>query len=333
MSARAFVEALPKAELHVHLEGAVPWRLVRALAAEPLPARPASWDDRFTFEDFDDLRAACRPALRHCLVSPEGYGRGAGALLEDLGAQNVRYVELSFDGERVLGRGLGVADVVAAIKAAAPPGLIVRVVAGFSYHKPERWPPAAVHTVLGAAGLDGIDLHGDERMGGAEYFAGAFAEARRRGLSTRAHAGELMGPSSIRTALGALGVTRIAHGVRSVEDDGLVKRLAAEGITLDVCPWSNVKLRVVPSLAAHPIGILRDRGVRLTVSSDDPAIFGRSLTDELVSLITELGWSAADVAEVQRTAFDVARVDAGTRARALDEIAGVLDSHLTGGRS
>jgi adenosine deaminase len=151
-------------------------------------------------------------------------------------------------------------------------------------------------------------------------------------LITRAHAGELMGPPSVRTALDALGVTRIAHGVRSVEDDGLVKRLAREGITLDVCPWSNVKLRVAPSLAAHPIGVLRDRGVRLTVSSDDPAIFGRSLTEELVSLITELRWSAADVARVQRTAFEVARVDAGERARVLDEIAGVLDCHLIGGR-
>ena len=309
----------------------MPWRLARASASEPLPERPACWADDFTFPDFADFRAAARPLIRTCLVSAEGYGRAAGAVFADLVAQNTRYVELSFDGDLVLSRGLAVPDVVAAMKAAAPPGLVVRVLGAFSYHRREAWTPAAARLLLDADGLDGIDLHGDEREGGTEHFADAFAEARRRGLITRAHAGELMGAASVRAALDALGVARLAHGVRSVEDDGLVKRLATEGVTLDVCPWSNVKLRVAPSLAAHPIGVLRDGGVRLTVSTDDPTIFGRSLTDELLSLITGLGWPAAEVARVQRTAFEVARLEPAVRARLLDEIAGVLDSHLTGG--
>jgi adenine deaminase len=123
-----------------------------------------------------------------------------------------------------------------------------------------------------------------------------------------------MGPASVATALDLLGVTRIEHGVRAAEDDALVDRLAAEGVTLDVCPWSNVRLKVVKSLAAHPIRRLHERGVRLTINTDDPTVFGRTLSEELTSLVEDLGFTLADLARFQANAFAVAAIPAATRA-------------------
>jgi adenosine deaminase len=317
-----FVRALPKAELHLHLEGAVPWALVRAHAAGT-PIQPPWWGDGFRFVDFTQFRSAVQTCMG-CLVDAAAYGAVAGAIFHDLAAQNVRYVEISFDIVRVLDKTLTVGEVAAAVRAAAPAGLTARVFAAFSQHKPERTPPAVVRSVLEAPALDGISLHGDETVQSTPYFAEAFVEARRRGLATKAHAGELMGPASVATALDVLGVRRIEHGVRAAEDSALVDRLVAEEITLDVCPWSNVRLRVVPDLARHPIGRLHGRGVRLTVNTDDPTVFGRTLSQEIVSLIDDLGFSRAEVARLQANAFAVADLPAPVREAALEEIAALL---------
>jgi adenosine deaminase len=316
----AFLRALPKAELHLHIEGAVPWALVRAASAGALPERPEWWADGFRFPSFDRFREAARVIVASFLTSADRYGAGAAAIFAGLRAQNVRYVELSFDAELVARRALPFDEVVAAIRGAAPPGLAVRVIGALSYHKREHTTPALVEALLAARGLDGLDLHGDGSLGGAAYFAGAFAEARRAGLLTKAHAGELAGPESVREALDALGVRRIEHGVRAVEDETLLGRLAAEAITLDVCPWSNVRLGVTPDLATHPIKRLHARGVRVTASTDDPTIFGQTLTEELARLTEALGFSAQDLARLQENAFAVARLTAVERARALDEI-------------
>ena len=143
---------------------------------------------------------------------------------------------------------LPLADLVATIRRAAPAGLMVRVFGGFSYHKVDRTPSPLIEAVLATPGLHGIDLHGDETRQSTAHFAAAFAEARRRGLMTKAHAGELAGPDSIGRALDLLGVRRLEHGVRVIEDEAMLARLAAESVTLDLCPWSNVKLRVASDL-------------------------------------------------------------------------------------
>jgi adenine deaminase len=319
MLTREFVAALPKAELHLHLEGAVPWAMVRAHAAEGVPDLPPWSADGFRFDDFMQFRSAVQVCMG-CLVDARAYGAVAGAIFRDLAAQNVRYVELSFDIVHVLDRRAEIADVVAAVRSAAPPGQVVRVFAAFSQHKPDRTPPGVVETVLAAPGLDGISLHGDERMRSTSYFADAFAEARRRGLLTKAHAGELMGPQSVAQALDVLGVRRIEHGVRAVEDAALVERLATEAVTLDVCPWSNVRLGVVPDLASHPIRQLHARGVRMTINTDDPTVFGRTLSEELVSLVDDLGFAPAAVAELQANAFRVAAMPGSARAAVLAEL-------------
>jgi adenosine deaminase len=319
MRTAEFIRVLPKAELHLHLEGAVPWAMARAHSAQSLPERPPWYADGFRFDDFLEFRGAIRECMS-CLVDAPAYGAAAGAIFRGLQAQNVRYAEISFDVVRALDLRLEIADVVAAVKAAEPPGLITRVFAALSQHKHERTPAAVVDMVLSAPGLDGLSLHGDEATQHTDAFVDAFVEARRRGLQTKAHAGELMGPASVATALDLLGVTRIEHGVRAAEDDALVERLAAEAVTLDVCPWSNVRLRVVKSLAAHPIRRLHERGVRLTINTDDPTVFGRTLTQEIVSLVDDLGFSPVDAARLQANAFAVATMPEAARDTALGEI-------------
>jgi adenosine deaminase len=174
--------------------------------------------------------------------------------------------------------------------------------------------------VLDAPALDGISLHGDETAQSIPHFVDAFAEARRRGLATKAHAGELMGPASVVQVLDLLGVRRIEHGVRAMEDPALVERLAAEAITLDVCPWSNVRLRVIRALAEHPMRRLHQRGVRVTVNTDDPTVFGRTLSQELASVVDDLGFSISDVARLQANAFAVADMPAAARDAVIAEI-------------
>mgnify|MGYP003694491031 CR=1 FL=1 len=133
-------------------------------------------------------------------------------------------------------------------------------------------------------------------------------------------------------ALDLLGVARIEHGVRAIEDDALLDRLATEGVTLDVCPWSNVRLRVVRDLLAHPIRRLHERGVRVTVNTDDPTVFGRTLSQEIVSLVDDLGFSPADAAQLQANAFAVAAMPQAARDSALGEIE-VLAREIESGKA
>jgi adenosine deaminase len=297
----------------------VPWALVRAQPGAALPARPPWTADGFRFPDFTAFRAAVQMCMG-CLVDAAAYGAVAAAIFDGLRAQNVRYAELSFDIVRALDRGLVVADVG---------GRDARGRAGGAGASGLR----RVLAAQGRADAARRRRHGARRAGPGRRqparrrdgaadgrFRRRLAEARRRGLAPKAHAGELAGPPSVATALDRLGVRRIEHGVRAIEDDALVARLAAEAITLDVCPWSNVRLRVVPDLARHPIRRLHERGVRVTLNTDDPTVFGRSLTEELVSLVDDLGFSPTEAARLQANAFAVAAMPAAARAAVLDEI-------------
>jgi adenosine deaminase len=304
MLTREFVRALPKAELHLHLEGAVPWTLVRAQLGD-LPPRPAWWAENFRFDDFTQFRGVMQTCMSS-LLDLRGYGAAAGAIFRDLAAQNVRYVEISFDIVRALDRGLQIADVARVVKGATPPGLVTRVFAAFSQHKPDRTPPEITRAVLRAPDLDGISLHGDETVQSTDQFVAAFAGARERGLLTKAHAGELMGPASVVAVLDRLGVRRIEHGVRAVEDPAVVDRLV------------------------HPLAHLHTRGVRVTINTDDPTAFGRTLTEELVSVIDDLGIAPAEVARMQANAFAVAAMPADAREAALAEIVALAREIETG---
>ena len=168
----------------------------------------------------------------------------------------------------------------------------------------------------------GFGIAGDEQAGKPKDFAWSFDCAREAGLRLTAHAGEWGGPESVRDALDDLGVERIGHGVRAIEDLALVDRLAEDGIVLEVCPGSNVALGVYPDWRAHPIEKLRSRGVKVTVSTDDPPFFHTTMSHEFDRLADAFGWDEGEFDALNRGALDAAFCDEATR----DRIAKILEA-------
>jgi adenosine deaminase len=170
----------------------------------------------------------------------------------------------------------------------------------------------------GGGWVAGMGLAGAEDVGEARDYAWSFDCAREAQLGLTAHAGEWCGPDSIRGAL-ELGVTRIGHGIRAIEDPALVRYLADKGILLEVCPGANVALGVVPNLAAHPIARLADAGVRVAVSTDDPPFFDTSLNREYQQLADSFGWSDPEFRQMNLWAAEAAFCDEDTRNRLKQE--------------
>lgn len=301
-----FIRALPKTETHLHLEGALPWELLRTVDSVRYGSPPASWEGAFRFRSFAHFEEELLGYVFAWFVSPERYFEAAQAIFARHLAQNVKYVECSFASGVIEFGGVDGRAVAEAIRAAVPDGLTVRIFMGVhrnGYTERSRpfldgcptWPE-----------LDGLDLHGSETLRLEPWTAELWQRAREAGKYTKAHAGEFGGPESVREVLDRLCVRRIEHGVRSIEDPELVARLRNEEIALDLCPISNVKLGVVPSLAEHPIRQFLDAGIVCTLSSDDPISFGNTLTDEYAALSSAMGFSRRELAEVAENGFRVA---------------------------
>jgi adenosine deaminase len=160
----------------------------------------------------------------------------------------------------------------------------------------------------------GVDLAGDEENYPPVLFGRAVAVARDAGLGITVHAGEFSGPAGIWTAVYQLGATRIGHGIRAVEDPGLLERLRERGVTLEICPTSNVRLGLAPSLHQHPLRALRDAGIPVTINSDDPVLLGTSLTRELAAVARALRFSIDDLVEMQAAAARSAFLPPAARA-------------------
>jgi adenosine deaminase len=329
MDLNQFIDALPKAEMHLHLEGTVPWTIAQSYAPYPLDEQCPWLHTDYRFKDFDAFSGIMRPGTIHIRSSVANYASVAAAYFAQLVAQNVRYVEVSIGiGLVMLNDKIDPIEVVAAIRAAAPSGLHVRVIAGINRRFVHTMDSKETSAILNTPGVDGIDLQSDERTSGACMFLDIYRAAEERGYLLRAHAGELAGPAAIRETLDCLHVTRIEHGVTAIHDEALIQRLIDESITLDMCPTSNVKLCVVESLAAHPIGELLRRGVKVTCSTDDPAIFGVSLTDELRNLVTYQNFTAQELAALQINAFQVALLPDNVRQSLVAEVQALIEQFV-----
>jgi adenosine deaminase len=213
-------------------------------------------------------------------------------------------------------------DYLAAIQDAADEaeeklGITLRgIVTCVRHFGPEKARDAA-HCAAETAGdwIVGFGMGGNEGVGKQGDFAWSFECAREAGLRLTTHAGEFGGPESVRDAVRDLGVERIGHGVRAIEDADLVRELADRGTVLEVCPGSNVVLGLYPDFAAHPIAKLRDAGVKVTVSTDDPPFFHTTMRREFDGLNKAFGWDAADFAALNETALAAAFCDDETRER------------------
>ncbi len=322
MSYRAY----PKVELHLHIEGAAPPEFVRGLAKEKgidLSGIFAA-DGSYSYTDFWHFLKVYEAATS-VLTSPEDYARLTRAVLAESAASGVVYSETFLSPDFCGGRDVSAwTEYLHAIREAAEEaerqdGITLRgIVTCIRHFGPEK----AKETALCAAEtvgdwLVGFGIAGDEKAGKPGDFTYAFDMAREAGLRLTAHAGEWGGPDSVRDALRDLGVERIGHGVRAIEDPALVDRLAEDGIVLEVCPGSNVALGIYPTWADHPIARLREKGVRVTVSTDDPPFFHTTMTNEFDRLADAFGWEEEDFAALNRAAMEAAFCDDETRARCL----------------
>jgi adenosine deaminase len=307
----------PLAELHVHLEGTATPALVRRLAARNgIPVPPGTLaGDRYLWRDFlDFLRTYDRAAAT--VRTAQDYRDVTVDYLQACAAEGAIYVELTASPDHAAEAGLPYADMVAGIAqgiddARGATGVESRViVTAVRDFGPER----AEAIVRAAAAqphpyVTGFGLAGDEAGHPPGPFAGAFALAADAGLGLTCHAGEWAGPESVRGALALPGpVTRLGHGVRAIEDPGLVRELADRGTVLEVCPTSNVVLGAYPGYAEHPFPRLRAAGVRVTLGSDDPPYWQATIGGEYAVARREWGLGDADLIEITRTAVTAAFV-------------------------
>jgi adenosine deaminase len=297
--------ALPKAHLHLHMEGGMRPQTLAELAAKYGMQVPVV-SGFGSFPAFADMYVAACEVIK----AEDDLRRLVDETLDDAVAAGAVYVEPSFfiphHNER-LGPDEYVLEI--ALDALAEASKRTGVAAAFMLAADRTRPPeAAVEQARIAAryagrGVAAFGLANDEAPWPPEPFQEAFRIARDAGLLCTPHAGELAGPQSVRGALDTLGANRIQHGVRAVEDPGLVERLAEEQVCLDICPTSNLLLSVVPDLASHPLQALLDAGVRCSINADDPLLFGPGLLEEYTLCRTELGLSDEQVATCARSSL------------------------------
>lgn len=325
---------MPKVELHLHLEGAAPPAFIRGLAAEKKVDLSGIFDEAgaYKYKDFWDFLKVYEAATS-VLTTPEDYARLTTAVLEECCASGVVYAETFISPDFCGGRDVGAfREYLAAIREAAGAfysgdGALGRedimlkgIVTCIRHFGPEKARETAVCAAETAGDfIVGFGIAGDELAGKPQDFAWSFDCAREAGLRLTAHAGEWGGPESVRDAL-SLGVDRIGHGVRAIEDLALVDQLAEDGIVLEVCPGSNVALGVYKSWRDHPICKLHERGVKVTISTDDPPFFHTTMNNEYDRLALAFDWDEGVFDTIARTSADAAFCDDASRARILKRL-------------
>jgi adenosine deaminase/aminodeoxyfutalosine deaminase len=296
-----FLMALPKAELHLHLEGSVEPETLHELD----PATPVEeFGALYTYADFDAFLKAFA-AVGKLLRTPEDYALVTHRLLERLAAQNVRYAEIIVAAGVVLWKGQDFGPIFDAIRKASQGSpvevrWILDAVRQFGVEAAMQVAELAAERT--GQGVVAYGIGGSEQRGPAEWFTEVFAFAKRAGLRLTAHAGESMGPESVWAAL-KLGAERIGHGITSARDLKLLDHLRAHDIPLEICITSNLVTGVVKQLDQHPIRTLYDAGVPIVLNSDDPGMFRCSLTDEYRLAARAFGFSEAELRSIAQNGF------------------------------
>lgn len=295
-------EEIPKVELHLHLEGAIPhgalWELIQKYGGDPSVPDLQSLERRFHYRDFPHFIETWI-WKNQFLREYEDFTLIAEAVASDLAGQNIRYVEAFFSPTDFTRCGLLTQRLVEAIRIGLGrvPDVEMALVADLVRDNPVETAAKTLAEIgeLRDLGVVGIGIGGSEQAFPPEPFAGVFAAARQMGLRTSAHAGEAAGAESIWGAIRSLKVDRIGHGTRAFEDQSLLDYLAEHRIPLEMCPISNVRTGVVESLEGHPIRRYFELGIYVTVNTDDPKMFGNSLAEELRLLEAKLGFSRDDI--------------------------------------
>jgi adenosine deaminase len=306
MPIEPFIHAMPKVELHVHLEGAIQPATLLALAKQHKITLPAdtvegvrAW---YRFKDFAHF-VNIYLTISSCLRTPDDIEWIAREFLAGQAAQNIRYSEVTYTAfTHYHFKKISFRDQLAALNRArawaeaehgVTMGLVIdipRLISAKDGLKVADWAISGMGDGVIALGLGGPEIDNPP-----ERYRAAFDRARAAGLPSVPHAGETVGPESIWGALRALHADRIGHGVRCLEDPALVAELRARQIPLEICPTSNVCLHVVPTLAAHPLPRLLAEGLYVTLNSDDPPLFNTTLTDEYLAVAYTFEMGADDL--------------------------------------
>jgi adenosine deaminase len=325
--------ALPKAHLHLHFTGAMRHSTLVELArkyrvhlpdalVDDWPPRLRATDERGWFR-FQRLYDIARSVLRE----PGDLRRLLYETAADEAAEGSRWLEIQVDPMGYAGRFGGLTPTVelvldAARSAAAATGVGIGVIiaANRTKHPLDAKTLARLAVRYTDAGVVGFGLSNDERRGRALDFDGAFRIAKRGGLLSLPHGGELLGPASVRACLDALGADRIGHGVHAAGDAALVETLAARGVPLEVCPASNVSLGVFPTARHVPLRRLFDAGVQIALGADDPLLFGARLVRQYELARTAQDCTDAELAELARTSVRGSAAPEAVQKELLDDI-------------
>jgi len=328
------LRAMPKAELHIHIEGSLEPELIFALAQRNNVA--------IAYSSVEELRSAY--AFTNLQSFLDIYYAGASVLLKEqdfydmahayfvkAAVDNVIHAELFFDPQTHTARGVAIDVVInglhrACVDAQKEFGITASLIMCFLRHLSEQEAFEALEQALPYRDkIIGIGLDSSEVGNPPEKFARVFARCRELGFHLVAHAGEEGPPAYIWTALDVLKVERIDHGVQAIKDLALMQRLAKDRIALTVCPLSNLKLCVFPDLASHNLKLLLDAGLAVTVNSDDPAYFGGYMNDNFTQTFAATGMTAQHAYTLARNSFEASFIDASAKRRYIDKLDDVFD--------
>lgn len=326
---RLLLQGMPKAELHIHIEGSLEPELIFSLAERN--------GIRLAYDSVDDLRRAYAftdlqsfldiyYAGASVLLTEQDFYDMTRAYLERAHADNVRHAEIFFDPQTHTERSVAFADMINGIHRAVADaeerfGMSGSLIMCFLRHLSEDDAFRTLEAALPYRDkIIGVGLDSSERGNPPEKFARVFAQCRELGLRLVAHAGEEGPPEYIRTALDLLHAERIDHGVRCLDDPELTARLAHEGIPLTVCPLSNVKLCVFDDLASHNLLQLLDAGIVVTINSDDPAYFGGYINDNFIATFAALPLQRRHAYLLARNSFMASFLDSQAKQQRLKEV-------------
>ncbi len=316
----AWFERLPKVELHLHLEGAIPydalWELVQKYGGDESVSSKEMLKRRFEYRDFPHFIETW-VWKNQFLREYEDFTFIAEAAARDLAEQNIRYAEVFFSPPDFARQGLKTQAITAAVRAGLERvkqieiALVADLVRDFG---PERGEiTLAEINEVKQLGVVGVGIGGSEQDFPPQAFEAVFARARRLGFRTSAHAGEAAGAESIWGAIRSLQVDRIGHGTRAEEDEALLDYLVEHRIPVEMCPISNVRTGVVGSYEQHPVRRYFERGMVLSINTDDPKMFGNSLSEEYLLLTEKQGFSRAEIKELVLGAIQMSWMPEGKK--------------------
>ncbi len=346
------VKTLPKAELHVHLEGVIPPIVALELAHKypylEVIKKVELLQESVAIQNFEDFHSYYRICMQ-LMRSADDFALVVYESGRDMMNQNIRYREVYisiYQHLHLFGKNLHLQDVFDGLlmgcqKAHEDFDVEMQWIFGiprnrhFCGDNPRIFDPTIANTVLDYAlqgqdyGVIGIGLGGNEVDAPPHPFSNVFQRAKQMGLRSIPHAGETEGANSVRGAIKELQADRICHGVRSIEDLDVVKELVERQIPLDICPMSNVRLNIYPTMSQHPFYELDELGVKVTINSDDPSIIGSSLCDEYTAVAKEFGYAINDLVRFARNSIWASYATVASKTKYLCEINNWEKTHLT----